>query len=125
MDVTGNLFDKAGAPLTITMTDLPSGLTCDPATGTVQGTIAGGAYQHSPYQVSVQASDGIDSTSSTIIWLIYRSQITLSYPYNRSNYLFSNSDGNACLPPLTAKSSSGSSVQFTVTGLPPGIALIH
>ena len=40
MDVTGNLFDKAAAPLTITMTDLPPGLTCDPATGTVQGTIA-------------------------------------------------------------------------------------
>ncbi|WP_396634844.1 putative Ig domain-containing protein [Maribacter sp. R86514] len=63
--------------LTFTATNLPDGLTIDPSTGLISGTIAAGASVNSPYEVMVTVSDdGSPSESSTITfdWTISQNE---------------------------------------------------
>ena len=50
--------DAQGRPLTFSATGLPTGLTINPSSGLIAGTIAASAAQALPYTVSVTASDG-------------------------------------------------------------------
>ncbi len=54
-----------GDTLTYEATGLPEGLSIDPDTGEVSGTIASGAAQNSPYTVEVTVSDGADSATES------------------------------------------------------------
>ncbi len=61
LDVTGNFSDPEGDPLTYNITGLPPGLTYDPNTGVISGSIAPGASGPTgtqSYVVTVTASDG-------------------------------------------------------------------
>ena len=66
----------ANRPVTLSVTGLPPGLLFDPATGIVSGVISGGASVNAPYQVMVQATDGIDTASTSFIWNIANTGIT-------------------------------------------------
>jgi large repetitive protein len=63
----GNFSDLDGNPLSFTATGLPAGLTIDPATGVISGTIDRNASQPNGgvYQVTVTASDGNGGSVST------------------------------------------------------------
>jgi Putative Ig domain len=66
-----NLFDDVdtGDVLTFTATGLPPGLSIDPASGLISGTIAFNAAAGGPYSVTVQVSDGHGGTATTtFVW---------------------------------------------------------
>ncbi len=64
LDVSGNFSDPDGQPLTFTATGLPPGLSIDPTTGIVSGTIDPDASQGGPYNVVVTATDTDGGTAS-------------------------------------------------------------
>ncbi len=56
--------------LTFSAANLPPGLSINPATGLIAGTVANGAASGSPYNVTVTVSDGIDSDTASFSWII-------------------------------------------------------
>ncbi len=73
LPVAGNFSDVDGNPLTFTATGLPAGLSINPATGVISGTIAPNASQPAggAYSVTVTASDGNGgSVSTTFSWTV-------------------------------------------------------
>ena len=74
LDVSGNFTDVEGDTLTFSATGLPSGLSIDPTTGVVSGTLHHSASQGGPasdgvYSVTVTADDGNGGTVSDIFTL--------------------------------------------------------
>ena len=67
-DVSGHFADVDGEALTFSVTGLPTGLSIDPGTGIISGTIDPSASVSGPYSVTVVASDGDLSTSLTFNW---------------------------------------------------------
>ena len=57
LDVSGHFSDPDGQSLTYAATGLPPGLSIDPNTGQITGTIDPGASKHGPYTVRVTAID--------------------------------------------------------------------
>ncbi len=59
-----------GQPLTYSATGLPAGLSIDPQSGLISGTISVDAAGGSPYTVEVSASDGARSGSASFVWSV-------------------------------------------------------
>jgi large repetitive protein len=73
LPVASNFADVDGNTLTFSASGLPTGLSIDPATGVISGTIAAGASQPNGgvYSVTVTASDGQGgSVSQTFSWTV-------------------------------------------------------
>ena len=72
LDVSSNFSDAEGAALTFSATGLPPGLTIDPATGIISGTIDNSASTTGPYSVTITADDGDvgGAVSDTFTWTI-------------------------------------------------------
>jgi hypothetical protein len=58
------------ATLSFSATALPDGLSIDPSTGLISGTIAAGAALHGPFQTTVTASDGEQQGSQSFTWAV-------------------------------------------------------
>ena len=65
LDVSGVFSDPDGDALTYTATSLPPGLSIDPATGEIAGTLTPDASQGGPYTVTVTAADPSGETAAT------------------------------------------------------------
>jgi large repetitive protein len=73
LPIAANFNDLDANPLTFSATGLPTGLTIDPATGVISGTIDRGASQPNGgvYSVTVTASDGNGGTiATTFSWTV-------------------------------------------------------
>jgi hypothetical protein len=75
--------DADGDVLTYTGTGLPAGLTLDPITGLISGTLPNSAASATAYSVSVTASDGLAKSSQSFTWTV--NFVSLQNPANQSN----------------------------------------
>ena len=64
-----NFNDADGDDLTYTVEGLPEGLTIDPETGLITGTVDGSASVNGPYEVTVTVTDAQDESASTVFTL--------------------------------------------------------
>jgi hypothetical protein len=98
-------------------TGLPPGLSIDPNTGIISGTISTGADANSPYTVTVMASDSQGAPATiTFTWQI-GPPLALNNPGNQSN-----NEGDAVALLITAPGGF-TPTGYIVTGLPPGLTI--
>ena len=107
--------DSDGDTLTWTATGLPAGLTIDPSSGTLSGTLAASAASATPYTATITASDGITSASQNFTWAV--NYVGLSSPGDQANV-----NGDTVSLPIAA-SSAGASLSYSASNLPPGLSL--
>ncbi|MEM8772430.1 MAG: Ig-like domain-containing protein [Pseudomonadota bacterium] len=122
LDASLAFNDPDGDPLTFSATDLPPGLSIDPATGVISGAITSSASQTGPFTVSVTATDadGAQATD-TFVWNVANPAPTVNgqIPNQTAN------DGD----PFTVDVSpfftdiDGDASTFSATGLPPGLTI--
>ncbi len=108
--------DADNDALTYTASNLPAGLSIDPGSGTISGTILNSAASTTPYTVTVTASDGIASSSQTIQWTV--SAVSVTSPGDQSNL-----DGDAVSLPIAAADADGLALSYGAAGLPPGLGI--
>ncbi len=71
VDVSTSFSDPTGDPLTFTAVGLPEGLSIDPTTGVISGTIDPGASEHGPYDVIITVTDPDGNvTSAPLSWTV-------------------------------------------------------
>src|SRR5262249_51823300 len=107
--------DADADTLTYTATGLPPGLSIDPGSGVIDGTLATSAATGSPYSVSVRASDGAASATGTFTWTVTR--VGLTTPGDHGNI-----SGDAVALQVEASSVSGP-LTYSASSLPPGLSI--
>jgi hypothetical protein len=108
-----NLFNR---PVTFSVTGLPPGLTFNPTTRQIVGSIALGAGQSGPYPVVVHATDGIQFTNYAFSLPV--TGITLNTPPIAANH-----HGDNVIRTISASTASGAAVVFSAEGLPAGLSI--
>ena len=122
VDASKAFTDPNGDPLTFNATNLPAGLTIDPATGRITGTVAGNA-RPGTYQVAVTATDDKGAaTSESFAWTIVDVPPTAQGTLAKQSF----GDGTSGIAINTAAAfadANGNALTFTATGLPAGLAI--
>jgi cyclophilin family peptidyl-prolyl cis-trans isomerase len=103
------------AALTFSATGLPDGLSIDPTSGMISGTISSGAHTSSPFTTTVTASDGTNSASQTFNWTVFSGVTVTSVP-NQTN-----KEGDTVSVPVSAKAVNNGALTFTANNLPNGL----
>jgi hypothetical protein len=96
---------------------LPPGLTLDPTTGVINGTVSAGDSLFGPYSVTVTATDGTNTDSQIFTWNI-SSPITLTLPADQTT-----NEGAPGSLTLSASYSGSGTLSYSALGLPPGLLL--
>ena len=112
--------DSASNSLVYGASGLPAGLTIDPSTGVISGSLADGDSAMSPYTVTVTATDSTNPTvgaGQTFQWVVHP-LVTLANPGDSVN-----ADGDSVFVPLSATDSAGNAIDFSATNLPPGLSV--
>lgn len=107
--------DADGDTVSYTASGLPSGLSISSSTGLISGTIVANADANSPYNVTISASDGSNTTTQTFLWTV--SQVTLTLPSDQTN-----TEGDTVSLQLQGLASSGT-LTYNASGLPAGLSL--
>ena len=95
------------------------GLSINPSTGVITGTVDDLDSLSGPYTVTVSATDSTNPSVGafqTFTWNV-DPVVTLTNPGAQTN-----SEGNIVFLPLSATDSAGNALDWTVTNLPPGLA---
>lgn len=98
-------------------TGLPPGVTINTATGLISGSI--GNQAAGAYTVTVTATDGTNTGSTTFAWIV--SDVTtpsLTPPGSQASHI-----GDAISLPITANDLDGDSLTFTAYGLPASLTI--
>jgi hypothetical protein len=110
----------SGGSIVFGAASLPPGLSINPNTGVIGGTVANTAS--SVYLVTVFASVGSDLQSAQFYWSVLAAgvvnQLTLANPGNQSNQ-----EGQTREVDFSFTNSLGLPLDFTAQGLPPGVLL--
>jgi hypothetical protein len=107
--------DADGDVLTYTATGLPAGLSIDPGSGMISGTVASSDASGSPYSVTATVSDGSLYSSQSFSWTIFHTGITNPGPQY--------SVAGDVVSLQVAATSVGSTLTYSATGLPSGLSL--
>ena len=103
--------------LTWSASGLPSGLSINPSTGLISGTVAAGADVGSPYAVTVTAAEGGHSSSQTLAWTV-SAAVVFADPGDQSDV------GGAIVSlPLSATDNHGGTLVYSAVGLPAGLSI--
>lgn len=117
-DVTVTASDSLGDSLTYEASGLPAGLSIDTTTGIISGTIGNTDATSSPYTVTVTASDGTYSSSTSFTWTI-NPVVAVTNPGSQTN-----DDGDTVTGlTITATDSKGNTLSYLATGLPTGLSI--
>ena len=108
-----------GLPLTYSASNLPEGLSIDPLTGLISGTIAAGAASDSDgtAAVTVVADDGFDTSAISFSWFLV-STVSLPNPGNQTT-----AEGFRRQPGLASHERAGTAGFYSVFNLPPGLSV--
>ena len=121
VSVFDNFDDPDGDPLTFSATGLPPGLTIDPSTGVISGTLDTSASQGGPYEVVVTASDGTNDIVDAFVWEVDNPKpvVTGVAPDQ------TDTDGDDVSVPTAAffNDPDGDDLTFSAEGLPPGLTI--
>ena len=122
VDASRAFTDPNGDPLTYAATNLPAGLSIDPTTGRITGTVAANA-QPARYQVAVTATDDKGTaTTETFAWSIADVPTTTTGPLPAQHL----ADGQSDVSIETARGFSdanGNDLAFSASGLPAGLSI--
>ena len=121
LNVSGSFSDIDGDALTFSATGLPPGLSIDPATGLVTGTIDHLASAGGPYTVTITATDPSGSqTQQVFTWAVSNPP-----PIGAAIPDASGLDGTTIALPLGGGFSDpdGDTLSFSVSGLPAGFTI--
>ena len=123
LDASSFFTDSDGDTPEYSATGLPAGLSIDPATGEITGTISGTASSGSPYNITLTLNDGEGGiTSTSFEWTINNLDPTIANPMPDQV----NQDGNAVSIDITDvfAVAPADTLTFSFTGtLPPGLSL--
>jgi uncharacterized protein (TIGR03000 family) len=110
--------DSAEHALTFSATNLPAGLTIDPTTGTITGTVPVSGISATPYNVTVTATDSAADigASTSFNWTI--TAISLTNPGVHHNLV-----GDTADLTLSASDALGNAISFGATNLPAGLSI--
>ncbi len=125
IDITGVFSEPSPDSdiLTYAASGLPEGLSIDPATGIITGTIASDASLQEPYTVTLTADDGQGGIATeSFIWSVNNTNPgLLSQLGNQAHQ-----DGETISPVNVSTSFEdvdGDPLTFTAMGLPPGVSI--
>ena len=111
-----------GPPFYYFASNLPPGLSIDPAAGVISGTTAAGAAANSPYAVTVFAEDNADVWEASFSWLVTSqgsvNTVDLADPGDQT--ATPGSDANLA---LQATSTLGQPISYSAIDLPPGLSI--
>jgi hypothetical protein len=112
--------DADGDDLSYSATGLPDGLSINPSTGLISGTITQTAAQDSPYNVTVTVSDGLAAVPVTFIWTVNAVNVPpiLTQPQNQFNL-----PGDSVSLQIEASDPDGDGLQYGAVGLPQGLQI--
>jgi hypothetical protein len=103
------------SPVTFTSNNLPTGLSIDPATGLITGTISAGAAASSPFTSTVTASEGTLSNSSVFTWTV-NPVVTINSISTQTNL-----EGDTPNLQVTATDADSKPLTFSAAALPTGL----
>ena len=124
---SGGFTNPNGLALTYTATGLPSGLTIDPNSGTISGTLDHDASVQASgglYSVAVTVNDGQGGAATNTFHLTASNQAPIvTTPLTRQ----SNQDGDTIMPVDASKAftdpNSGDTLTYAASNLPKGLAI--
>ncbi len=96
---------------------MPQGLSINPTTGLISGTIAAGLDTPGLYTVVLTAGDGTYSASQQVQWLV-ANPVTVNAVANQSG-----TEGQAVSLQVQANDLSGGALEYSATGLPTGLTI--
>jgi hypothetical protein len=108
--------DADGDHLTYSATNLPAGLAINASTGLISGIVAASAATHSPYAVTVTASDGTLNASQSFNWTI--THVLINSPGDQTNL-----DGDTVSLQINAWNPYGGALTYSASGLPSGLSI--
>jgi hypothetical protein len=114
--------DPNDDPISYSATGLPPGLSVDPATGVISGTVAAGAAAGTPYSSALRANDGTASGSRNAVWDVFATGAFNTAPSiaNPGDQVSSEGD-SVNLPVGATDPDAGNVLMYSATGLPPGL----
>ena len=108
--------DPDGLPLAYSATGLPAGVTIDPVTGIIAGTIVQGDDTGTPYDVVVSVSNGSKATTLEFDWTI--TQDSFAAPSDQTNVV-----GDQFSLAIIDDNKNGKTLTYSAIGLPDGLSI--